>query len=610
MALPSQIFRYMLGEECSESCHQRWESQAVQKHESHQSSTVHGGWLARSLTSTLSGVMFAAVLTSLLVALQAAGVRPLRMVEQAGIDVGMWLYANVGWFAADEPAATSKVLKYAFVDVDRAACAVFLDGESPATCETENPVRSALVVDLVRSLRAAGAAVVLIDVTPPPANAPRERDAWRSALVADSGPWIIAPLYARPSDDCSDGLSIRGDRRYDIVPSHAAGRLRLVSVATRLDPELADGVVRHYPLASRLQLEGEAPRWVPTAPMLAAVLARGGSIAEIDRLWYQPAAVSTGHACNTGAAEQPLTKPLPSDNLFDARANAGTPAVVRFFFSLPGLSTMDEAQRHRVEQRHLSVYERYAASKLIEGGCTHRLDAQATPRPGCFAVRAPLFEGKVVIIGSSSATALDRSQTPAGPMSGAEIIVNATRAFAEFPALHTPDGWTMWLSKMANLWKPALIALLTWMGIHKLCDLVRSKEDAAGQLGHVTRQRLLAYGRQALAVQLFLLGMAVSAWVEMHELVHELAQVHSSAEPVEMLLPLVSMGLEGYAEFAVLITAVFHHQAQSVVGWLASRLKANRHTGKVTPPPAEPAQSRSRRPPTRRKRPSTKERKS
>jgi CHASE2 domain len=516
--------------------------------------------LRRAAASTLSGVLFAGFLASVLVALQVHGWRPMRLAEQTGIDIGMWLYANVGWFASAPDAPAANPMRLAFIDVDRGACEAFLDGERAEACRTDNPVRSALLVDLVRALRAAGAAVVVVDVAPPAAGAVRERQAWRDALVANDGPWVIAPLFARPSDECSDGLSIRGDRRHDIVPTHAAGRLRLASVATRLDAELADGVVRHYPLASRLLLEGEPPRWVPTVPMLAAVLARGGDIAEIDRLWYAPLDGPSTLQCGAAGSAAPSPSGLPSDTRFDAAA-AGTPAVVRFFFSLPGLSTMDETQRRRVEQRHLPVYERYLASRLLEADCSHRLDAQATPQPGCFAVRKPLFEGKVVVIGSSSATALDRAQTPVGPMSGAEIIANATRAFAEFPALQTPDGWTMWRSKIGGLLVPAAITFVMWLLICRSGDLLGAREAASAAAGRPVRRWLLGTARETLAVVVFLAATLLAAWLELRNLMQDLAQVRSNAAPVEMLLPLLSMGLEGYAEFAKAVDEKFHRLA-------------------------------------------------
>lgn len=536
-------------------------------------------WLHRAFTSALGGLMFAALLCAGLVALQAARVQPLRWLEQAGIDTGMWLVANVGWFQANP--AGLPALRYAFVDVDRSACEAFVDGEPASACATGNPARSALVVDLVRALRAAGAAVVVVDVAPPATV--RERAAWMGELAGTgggTGAWVIAPVFARPSDVCADGLSIHGDRSHDIAPAHVAGRLRLASVATRLDPEVADGVLRHYPMASRLHLDGEASRWLPTVPMLAAVLARGTGAAEVDALWYGPALPPGPPECGASPAVAPPAsppRPVPSDNRFGAAlGNTATPAVVRFFFSLPGLSTLDETARRRVEQRHAAVYERYEAGRLLEAGCTHRLDAQAEPRPGCFGVRRDLFEGKVVVVGASTATALDRVQTPVGPMSGAEVLVNAIRAFAEFPAQRAPDGWDLLGRKLLNLLLPAGIALLAWIPIYLLCDRLRAREAVSAGQGRHAQRRLLAFGRGLLAAVLFLCGMAVAAWVELRGLVSELSHAATNAEPVDMLLPIVAMGLEGYAEAAKSIDALLHRPAAALVGLLAGPLLAAR----------------------------------
>jgi hypothetical protein len=519
------------------------------------------GRLPRAFVATLSGALFAALVAALLVLMQAIGVRPVRAIEQAGIDLSMWMYANVGWFAGKQPQG----LRYAFVDVDRAACKAFLDGASPAACSSDNPVRSALVVDLVRALRAAGAAVVVVDVVPP--TPPRERDAWRSAMVAEDGPWIVAPLHARPGDECGDGLSLHGERQADIVPHHAAGRLRLASVATRLDPTLGDGVVRHYPVASRLLLEGEAPRWVPTVPMLAAVLARAGPAAALDATWYAPARPSSARLDCAAATALVASAPLrASDTRFDAQDAAG-PEVVRFFFSLPGLSTMDDAERRRIELRHALVYERYVASRLLEDGCTHQLDALAPAFTGCFAVRRSLFEGKLVFIGASSATALDRAQTPAGPMSGPEILVNATRGFAEFPVLRSPDTLTMLASKMKGLIVPVMISLPTWWLIFRWCDGWQARETSLALRRRHAARRLATIAREAGAVLLFVAGLLLTAWWELGEMVQDLSQANSRVEPVEVLLPMLAMGLEGYAAFAKAVEQKFHQLASALVGW-------------------------------------------
>jgi hypothetical protein len=553
-------------------------------------------WWVDALQTTVSGLVFAVVLATLLVALQAAQVRPLRALEQAGVDAGMWLAAHVDILGRDHAAGRAAApRRYAFIDVDRAACEAFLDGAPRTLCATDNPARSALVVDLVRALRESGAAVVMVDVAPPPPAAERERAAWRAGLVAASGPWVLAPVAARPSDLCGDGLSLWGERSHDIVPTHAAGRLRLVSVASRLDPDLADGVLRDFPLASRLHLRGEPARWLPTMPMLAALLAGGASAEQIDRAWYgpPPAAVADAEAesaCGPAGAQQPMPQPVPARNSFSADPAAGAPPVVRLFFSLPGLSTLQGDLLARVEQQHLAVYERYEASRLLESGCRHRLDAQAEPQPGCFGTRADLFAGKIVAIGSSSATALDRVQTPAGPMSGAEVIVNATRAFAEFPRIRTPPAAAMWLDKITGLLVPTLIALASWSAIYALAGRLRARQQALAARGAAARAFGLRIARALVVVAIFVASMALAAWLEMRGLLQDLAHPDRLAQPVDMLLPIVSMGLDGYVEAAKAAEHLLHRPSAALVGWLlaagaalaarARAMSASRRTGR------------------------------
>jgi len=373
-------------------------------------------------------------------------------------------------------------------------------------------------------------------------------------------------------------LSIHGDRAADIVPTHAEGRLRLASVATILDPKLNDGVVRHYPAAARLLLDGEPARWMPSAPLLAAQLAMADMAQAADRRYYFTPAPATANSARAscgaaaGASSPAAADPasvIPARSLFDPW-NAQSPPLLKFFNSLPALSTLQGAEQRRMEARLTPLYERYEASRLIDfANCRHRLDAQAAEQPGCFAVRPDLFAGKIVLVGSSSATALDRVSTPVGAMSGAELLLNATRAFGEFPEPHAPGFFAMWESKMLGLLLLAPIALLSWMAIHALA--ARARRVDLARFGPVARRWLgfaLRSGTTLAIVAIFIGGTLLAVAIDLKMLIGELSRATVNPEPVDMLVPVVAMGLEGYATAAAIVEGWLHRPTAAIVAVL------------------------------------------
>jgi hypothetical protein len=62
--------------------------------------------------------------------------------------------------------------------------------------------------------------------------------------------------------------------------------------------------------------------------------------------------------------------------------------------------------------------------------------------------------------------------------------------------------------------------------------------------------------------------MALAGWLEMGDLLRNLAHPDQLAQPVDMLLPIVSMGLEGYVEAAKAAEHVLHGPSAWAAGWL------------------------------------------
>lgn len=153
----------------------------------------HGeSWAVKALISTIAGLMFSLVLGIALLCLQRSGVLGLRELEQRGIDLGMWFF--VRHIADRQEDSDPHDRQYAFVDVDIAACHAFTAARA-TDCEVANPVNTAMILDFVRAMAAAGAKVVIVDAQLDTAD-----KVLKEGLAAlKTGPWVVVPPNARPA---------------------------------------------------------------------------------------------------------------------------------------------------------------------------------------------------------------------------------------------------------------------------------------------------------------------------------------------------------------------------------------------------------------------------
>lgn len=512
------------------------------------------GPLWHAAESAICGFLFSVVTAAVIVAGLALNFIPFKSLERRGVDLGMRLYTNLGLTGAERSPATQS-LKYVFIDVDPAACRAFLAGAPDIECQTRNPVRTALLTNLVASLQRTPARVVIVDVAPPERAMAGELASWRAAMTSGTGPWIIAPLVARPAETADGSFLLRSDPIDNIDPGLGTGRMRLASFIAWQGEGLSDGVQRHYGIATRLELPGGGVRWVPTAPYLAAALALDATAA--DRLYADALASSQLPSTTCDDARPPADANSCAAHEFRSQYKTEkTPRELEFFYSLPSESSLAAHEIPKVRGTNQHIYNRYQASALL-------VSCPTAPQSKCFDLIPELFTDAVVVVGSSLIGALDRTQTPVGPMSGAEVIINATRAFAEFKTPQMLSTWTQFRTKASALLLPSLILFFAWWLIHSLdqaTTVIGTTKKAPSLRSFRERSTMIALRCVGIPL-IFIIAMLVCLFIEAQHMTANLVRVHDRAESIDLLLPVLALGVEGFVVVAVLIHASFERAA-------------------------------------------------
>ncbi len=532
-------------------------------------------WWGKAVITSLTAWMLASTIAVVLVILHTIDFGAIKHLEQFGVDRSMRLYSTM----ASEPMS----YKYAFVDVDKEACKQFLDGDTDwdPECRTSKPVPTSLIIDFVRAARESQAALIIIDVSPPEKHELMDREALARELAVSSNhsnTWIIAPVYARPNDSIN-GLVIDGETKFDIVPSHARGRLRLASAATYAD----HGIIRVYPTASCF-VTTEGQRWIPTIPYLAAILIRNPAL---EQQYYnseetlETITVNELQSCieskiSSDSSENKIFSDLP---LFDPRDTNQIPAIIHFFYSLPSLGMLaDVHERESVGWNHIYNYQHYEASKLINRDCLHpHLDGSSTSS-GCFITNEEHYKGKIVVLGSSRAQAMDQVQTPIGPMNGSELIINATRAFLEFKNLTQPPPLIMLMDKLKGIGIAMGPMFITWCLIFLSgpitqrirYNLLINCRKTNIRMIRQCHWKVLYWLRSLFVILIFLLGIYAAYILEVIYLLDQLKQ----GVATDLLLPAFALGLQGFVVAAKLVSATFYNMAEVFLGFLLSRVKS------------------------------------
>lgn len=502
-------------------------------------------WWKRALIVGFAGLLFSLSMAFLISMGSSLRIAPFVAIERTGVDLGQRTYvAFAPWL--DPGFQSGSGASYAFVDVDAEACRWF--SADPQDCLTDSPVPTALITDFARSAALSGAKVVIIDVAPP--EDPADRASLLAALSRPTGPYFIAPLSSRP--DLSGGtLAQRLDRQGSLTPRLAQGRLRLAPIATAADIGAGDGVIRHFPLLTPIREgEGQPDRWLPSAPFLAAMLAEPETAQAMDCRFYGAVAVDCDSLDRSVRIEPAL-------------ALGRDPALRnRIQYSLPSLAALSSQEESRLRSRYLGRYDRYPASGLLD-------------ETG-FSIPEGVLTDRIVVLGSSQAQGNDWHATPLGAMTGSEIVLNATRALVEFsplseaagassPARQLLQGLTAFLAKLQGIGLGAMIMTLCWLTIFGLNERMKRR----GRLSSL------------LSVLLFVGFMGALFVLEVFAGLGALRGSKGPVQAVDLLTPVVALGLEGFAEAA----RSFTHQAEALGQKLVNRILGPTI---AAPPPQEP----------------------
>jgi CHASE2 domain len=473
------------------------------------SQALHSAWRS-ALVSTLAGYAFSLILSAVIVILLALDFAPVRILERAGIDLGMRVYA--AYQPNLDPNFQAPPYAYVFLDLDDGVCRDEPQG-GLWTCPADEPAPPSLVRALVESASAGGAAVVIVDVAPP------RQDADRAALIhvmADgAGPLVIAPLVADPKGDRSN--LFRPDNPL-LQQGFAQGRLRLAPLVTQADPNAGDGVIRHYP-----SFVGVGTRDLPTAPFLAAAWLSGpNDRAEIGcdryRIGREHCAVAGPGGAQTGSGNR----------LAPVAAGSSAGDLSPLFWTLPQLRSVDDYTRGDFEATF--QYIRVSEARTGTGGLDISPDA---------------FRGRVVVIGSSSPRARDLHLTPLGVMSGPELVLNAVRSFLEFGPMRESRATRSFGDTLMAFWSKATGALLPAIMVFPAWWFIYWSRRRTARRRWLTRTAVGTLGVMLFA-SLLLAGIVV-------ELLQGISAIKGNAAlgtPVDIITPVAALGLEIFADLA------------------------------------------------------------
>ncbi len=465
---------------------------------------THDSIARRALEASLAGFFFSLLLSALITVGLALNLAPLKFVERSGIDASMQLFAGLFPRFGTDPSSPS--VRYAYLDVNEAMCRRFHEHDEPP-CGVGKPIGRELILAYVEFARASEAAVAILDVALPTDAAFQMR--LRAAFQAAPRTWFIVPSDCRPVRAAA-GLGERCDLRA-WRGAASLPNVRTASFRTGADGEAADGVIRDFPMAGQVLNSNGAWTWLPSAPYAAAWLPVGQFGRQFDCAYY-----------GTNCGREPISRKIFTPQR-DAERLLGRNRV---FFTLPW--------RPRSE----------VSNDLLYAGLYERYEAFAAPQ-GRTLLASSHFKGATLILGSSAADGLDLHPTPLGDLSGAELILNATRAFRELAPMTVPATDAPFLDRLGGYAEAlptkavgALVGAVVFFPIWLLIfTLVRSPAFP----------RLVVMG---LVVAAFAVGLVLLLGAEVTLGLLELRREVPHGRAVDLLTPMLAIGLEGYAEAA------------------------------------------------------------
>ena len=500
-------------------------------------------WYIKALLVSVAGLIFSLLVSAAILGLNIVKFGPVSAIERIGVDAGMQINQIFPWLF-DPPPNGIILEKYTFVDVDNATCIQFKPRDY---CAAQETVPVELVDEFLKKANASGAKVVIIDTLP---TDPIRRSLFYSKLKeaakGPNGPWIIAPYFSLPKKVEGNHLSEQADlSQFEVEPG---SRLRLAASSVTNDPTSSDNVIRSYPVLTQISPLESKPnepksKLIPAIPMLAALLSSPDTETVTDAdCYFYPHAGCDGHKIPKGHFAK-LIEIGEHDNLND-----------KIFYTLPSFSLGDpNVTRHGGVWQ--SRYNRYMAYDLMAA------DGSKT-----FDIPSEYFKNGVVILSSSEPWAADHHMTPIGAMSGAEIVLNATRAFKHFSILgaHTDGDQDTEISKeFQERVKSALwgfpIFFLSWLVIFWL---------HSSELEGRAHSKMLIFLRTLSVVSVFVIGMVVALCFDLFMAVSHMRANATEGVATDVLTPVVALGLEGFAEASKVVSRTIENGLESLSGWI------------------------------------------
>lgn len=199
----------------------------------------------------------------------------------------------------------------------------------------------------------------------------------------------------------------------------------------------------------------------------------------------------------------------------------------RIIYTLPSLEAHADsgpeigARAFKLKEIYKSVYTRCLAVNLWN------------PASQCNLPET--YENTVVVVGASNPFRRDRHYTPLGMMSGAEVVINATRSFLLYPDQKVK-------SLTAKMWKKAWITFacsLVWLAYHLFHH--RMAIHGNTHLSVLARIRIWVLNAAAFLVTLAAV-VVLAIWLSFDP--------DNSTPNLDVLLPVLAIGLETYADFS------------------------------------------------------------
>lgn len=490
--------------------------------------------------------------------------RSIKTLHTWGNDLGMRMLTTAPFLPHTDFSTTAS--PFLFLDLDRKACVDFFKTRPGRTADCDDvsfpPVE--FLGELVAAVSKAQAKAIILDFQLPNALFNQNPllsakfDAYRKILSEPAGPPVIAPLPLTPGAHPADSYLIQSRA---FIEGASLGRLRLAGFLTWSDPVATDGVIRGYPpiITVTPRSERETYRFFPSAPLLAAVIAENENGTKVaDALFYGNHDASS---CEMAGRSRVLKNSVP-----DVLATCGSPSFLKasernipsLLFSIRSLALAPNLKSGSGAEE---LEARYYGSGTIEGGMLYRhirLSSKMNPDssdPFTELTKDILVGGMVVVIGTSAEEAVDRHATPLGRMAGSEVLINATRAFADFEPLS--DSSTL-LGNLANDFPASLTSALIVFFLALTSGKLRSAAEGRAQ----TVLALLAC--EVIAVVGILLALLIALLFASWQLGNP-----GGAGNLDILLPVTAVLFQSILEFFVRILKLCEFAAD----WILSHIK-------------------------------------